>query len=153
MTLPQMNRTSLSINLVLHKNLSYTSLIQRHSLISNWYQAAMYDAIWKEVIVINITMICCHTSVAEFTSGQGTENMNIRNILFLCLIFSQISACGCRSFSEKGEKFCVSFLYTNIWVFPKCFSLNSATKLFVITVKGFELATSCARNQMLPQCQ
>ena len=34
--------------------------------------------------------------------------------------------------------------------FPQMFSLNSAnsaTKIFVITVKGYELTTSCVRDQ------
>ena len=33
-----------------------------------------------------------------------------------------------------------------IGVFPKMFSLNSVTKIFVITVKVLEPATSCVRD-------
>ena len=62
--------------------------------------------------VITSTLLKLPSSLPSKAERTSTSrNMNFKNIILLCVIFSQMMTYGCSPLEEHGEKFCFFVLH------------------------------------------
>ena len=62
--------------------------------------------------VITLTLLKLSSSLASKAERTSTSrNMNFKNIILLCVIFSQKMLYGCSSLVKQGEKICFFVLF------------------------------------------